>query len=266
MRVAIQTSGHTADPGDAESLRGPFAGSLVAHGALAGIVAISGLLHLTTNFGTPHASSGSVGVNVVKSIPLPEKEAPVNPLANDSQSPVPQAPAPVKFSRQVVEEPKTAAVEIPDKFKKNRKASPKPQSLATYRPPVAYQPNQVYSNTPQATKSALFGTQGSGGIDIGPASVLGSRFGAYVDLMRDRIAQHWVTADVRATPAQKCAVSFAIARNGTISNVQVSQPSGNYLLDTSAKRAILDSSPLPALPQAFTQNEATVELWFQVHQ
>jgi TonB family protein len=51
-----------------------------------------------------------------------------------------------------------------------------------------------------------------------------------------------------------------------VSNVQVSQPSGNYLLDTSAKRALLDANPLPALPREFTQNEATVELWFQLKQ
>ena len=134
----------------------------------------------------------------------------------------------------------------------------------TYRPPVEYKPNQVYSTTPQAANTPMYGTQGAGGIDLGPASVLGSRFGAYVDLMRDRISQHWNTADVRALPTQKCAVSFTIARNGMVTNVQVSQPSGSYLLDTSARRAILDANPLPALPREFTQNEATVELWFQL--
>jgi TonB family protein len=253
--VSVQT-----DP-----LQKAFAGSLATHGLLLGIIAFSGFLHLNGNWGTPHASSGSVGVSIVKTIPLAHREAQENPLANDTQSVVPEAPAPVKFRKQVLEQPKDA-VAIPDKLKKNRKTSAQPQSLSTYRPPVAYKPNQVYSNTPQAASAAIYGTQGSGGIDIGPASVLGSRFGAYVDLMRDRISQHWLTADVRATPTQKCAVSFTIGRSGSITNVQVSQTSGNYLLDTSAKRAVLDANPLPALPREFTQNEATVELWFQVHQ
>jgi protein TonB len=110
----------------------------------------------------------------------------------------------------------------------------------------------------------MYGMKGAGGIDIGPQSVLGSRFGAYVDLMRDRISQRWNTADVRSLPSQKCAVTFTIARNGAVSNVQVSQPSGNYLLDTSAKRAVIDANPLPALPAEFPRSEATVELWFQV--
>jgi outer membrane biosynthesis protein TonB len=48
--------------------------------------------------------------------------------------------------------------------------------------------------------------------------------------------------------------------------VQVSQPSGDYLLDTSAKRAVLDANPLPALPPQFDRNDATVELWFQLKQ
>jgi protein TonB len=242
-----------------------FAGSLVTHGLLVGLVIFSGVLHLNTSWGTPHASTGSVGVTMVKTIPIPHKDAPVNPLANDTQSPIPEAPAPVKLRQQVVEQPKDA-IPIPDKLQKKKKTSPQPQSVSTYRPPVAYKSNQVYSNTPQAASSAMYGTKGSGGIDIGPASVLGSRFGGYVDLMRDRISQHWVTADVHALPTQVCAISFTIARNGTVTNVQISQPSGSYLLDTSAKRAVLDASPLPALPAELPQNEATVELKFQIHQ
>ena len=84
--------------------------------------------------------------------------------------------------------------------------------------------------------------------------------------MRDRIAQHWNTAGVHSSPSQQCAVSFTIQRNGMVANVQVTQPSGDYLLDTSAKRAVMDANPLPTLPSEFPRNEATVELWFQLRQ
>jgi protein TonB len=256
--VAVQV-GVQRDP-----LQKAFAGSVVTHGVLVGLLVFSGFLHLTNNWGAPHASTGSVGVTMVKTIPIPHRDAPPNPLANDSQSTVPEAPAPVKFRKQVLEQPKEA-IAIPDKVVK-KKPSPEPQSLSTYRPPAGYRPDQIYSHTPQAASSPVFGTQGAGGIDVGPASVLGNRFGAYVDLMRDRISQHWVTADVHATPTQKCMIAFSIARDGSVSNVRVSQPSGNYLLDNSARRAVLDSSPLPPLPREVPQNEATVELGFQVHQ
>lgn len=262
MRIVIQNAAWLSG---ADSAGRAWSGSLALHGALAAMIAFSGYLHLNSSWGSPKVSSGSVGVKVVKSIPIAQKEATENPLASDTQSVVPQAAAPVKFRKQVVEAPKNA-IAIPDKIKPQAKPSPKPQSLSAYRPPVAYRNNQVYSNQQQAASSAIYGTRGTGGIDLGPASVLGSRFGAYVDLMRDRISQHWNTADVHALPSQKCAVSFTIARDGTISDVKISQASGAYLLDTSARRAVLDASPLPALPREFTGNDATVELWFQVHQ
>ena len=241
-----------------------FMGSLLTHGLLVGIVFMSGLFNLKENWGSPHASSGSVGVNMVKTIPIPRHEGPTNPLANDTKSIAPQEPAPVK-PKPEVKLPEPNAIPIPNKFEKPKKASPKPQSATLFRP-QQYQPNQVYSQTPQAANSPMYGMKGAGGVDIGPATELGDRFGWYQTLMSDRISQHWDRADVRASPSQKCAVSFTIARNGTVSNVQITQPSGSYLLDTSAKRAILDSNPLPALPKEYEKNQVSVEVWFQLRQ
>ena len=176
-----------------------FAGSLITHGLVIGLLATSGLFNLTkNNCGSPHASSGSVGVNMVKTIPIPRREGPVNPLANDTKSIVPQAPA----AAEAAEAGQSAAGEGHPDPGQDRKAE---EALAAatsagpaYRPPVPYKDNQVYSHTPQAANSPMYGMQGAGGIDIGPASVLGNRFGAYVDLMRDRISQHWNTASVHA--------------------------------------------------------------------
>jgi TonB family protein len=243
-----------------------FTGSLITHGVVIGLLTMSGLFHLTNDhFGSPTASSGSVGVNMVKTIPIPQREARPNPLANDTDSIVPQKPEPVKLQKQVKAEPEKA-IEIPDKTVKPKKLSPQQQVREFIRPPEPYKSNQVYSSTPQAASSPMYGIQGSNGIDIGPASVLGTRFGAYADLIRDRIAQHWNTASVHSSPSQKCAISFTIARNGMVTNVQISQPSGDYLLDTSAKRAVLDTNPLPSLPPEFPRNDATVELFFQLRQ
>jgi protein TonB len=241
-----------------------FTGSLITHGVVIGLVAASGLFHLTDNhFGSPTASSGSVGVNMVKTIPIPQPEAPLNPLANDTKSIVPQAPAPVKLQKQV-KAPPEHAIEIPDKVAKPKKISPQEQVRQLFRPAEPYKSNQVFSHTPQATSSPLYGIQGAGGIDFGSASVLGTRFGAYGDLVRERVAQHWNRANVHSSPSQWCAVSFTIARDGTVTNVQVTQPSGDYLLDTSAKRAVLDANPLPALPPQFDRNDVTVEFRFQL--
>ena len=242
-----------------------FAGSLGMHAAIIGLVILSGLWRFSkSNWGSEHASTGSVGVTMVSSIPIPRNEAPENLLANDSKSDIPQAPAPVKLQAQV-KVPEPAAIPIPDKMQ--RKISPKQQSTSTYRPPVEqYRANQVYSQTPQAVSSKMYGIQGAAGIDIGPASVLGFKFGAYVDVMRNKIAGKWNTADVRALAAQRSGITFTIGRNGSVSNVKVSHPSGSFDLDTSAQRAVLEANPLPPLPADFDKSEATVELLFQMKQ
>src|ERR1700689_4612647 len=85
-----------------------FAGSLITHGVVIGLLAASGLFNLKNNFGSPHASSGSVGVTMVPTIPIPRREGPVNPLANDTASIVPQAPAPAKLQKQVKTQPEKA--------------------------------------------------------------------------------------------------------------------------------------------------------------
>ena len=113
-----------------------FAGSLGMHAALIGLVVLSGVsgrFQANNNWGSEHASSGSVGVTMVKTIPIPHKEAPENPLANDTESNVPQAPVPVKLALpQQVKAPDPKAIEIPDKVQ--RKVSPKQQSRQRVSP------------------------------------------------------------------------------------------------------------------------------------
>jgi len=239
-----------------------FAGSLGVHAVIVAALVVSGVWKFTKNtWGSEHASSGSVGVTMVKTIPIPHQEAPENPLANDSTSLVPQAPAPVKPTPQV-KAPEPKAIPIPDKTKK---VSPREQSRTAFRPPSAdYRPNQVYSHTPQAVSSKDYGIQGSNGIDIGEASTLGFQFGAYVTQMNNAIAGKWNRSGVHAPSTQRVAITFTIARSGAVSDVRVSHPSGSYDLDISARRAVADANPLPPLPREFNKSEATVELWFQL--
>lgn len=237
-----------------------FTISLAAHAVVAALLLIGGLFSATDRFGAEHASSGSVGVNAVSSIPIPKRQGPQNPLAHDTQSTVPTLVEKVRPQAKAVE---PDAIPIPSRVEKKKRA-PHPPAPTAYQPPKPYKANQLYSHAEQATTSPMYGMKGAGGIDIGPQSVLGTRFGAYADLIRELVAQRWNTASVNAAPSQKCGVTFTIARDGSVSNVKVADPSGNYLLDTSAKRAVMDASPLPALPREFPRNDATVEFWFQV--
>jgi periplasmic protein TonB len=252
---------HTMSQSD--SIGKYFAGSVGVHAALITLLVFSGYLKFTKNtWGSEKVSTGSVGVSIVKTIPLPQKEAPENPLSNDTDSVTPQAPTPVKMKAQV-QAPEPKAIAIPDKIQ--RKVSVKQQTATADRPKLeAYRPNQVYSQTPQATSSKMYAMQGTSGIDVGEASVLGAKCGAYANIMRDNIAGKWNRADVNVTPSQKAGITFTIAKNGSISGVKLSNPSGNFLLDQSAQRAVLDSNPLPPLMPPCDRNEATVQLWFQL--
>ncbi len=248
-----------------EPLGKAFFGSLAAHGGVVAVILALGYFHLTDNWGSPHASSGSVGVTMVKTIEIPRPQSRPNPLANDTTNIVPPKPEPVKAKPQVVKAPDPKAIAIPDRVEKPKKINPKPAAPEVFKP-ATYQANQVYSKSPQAMSSPLYGMKGAGGIDIGPASVLGDRCGAYVDLMRTLISQHWNQSGVAASSSQKTAISFTLARSGAVNNVQIASPSGSYALDSSARRAVADSNPLPSLPPQCPGNDVPVTLWFQLKQ
>jgi protein TonB len=58
-------------------------------------------------------------------------------------------------------------------------------------------------------------------------------------------------------------LSFQIARDGTISNVEVKQSSGIPSLDRSAQRAILASNKLNPLPADYRGSSVDVTFYFE---
>src|SRR5580692_2433362 len=83
----------------------PFTGSLLFHGGLVAlVVAAPYLLPKPMQLGSPAHNSGSIGVELVKKIPIPQREGPENRVANDTQSIVPQKPEPKPEPKPVVKE------------------------------------------------------------------------------------------------------------------------------------------------------------------
>ena len=111
----------------------------------------------------------------------------------------------------------------------------------------------------------MFQKPGAGGIGVGPNSVLGGRYGAYADLVIQRVSEKWQTAGLAGLhTAPMVVVTFDILRDGSVRNVQIAQRSGNNTLDYSAQRAVMDAAPFPQLPPGYERNEANVELRFQL--
>jgi periplasmic protein TonB len=243
-----------------ESLRGWLVQSMLLHGVLAGafILASIRFQHLREVWGSANTSAGTaVAINSVKTIPLPSRAGHVNPVANDTESQVPQAPKP-----EPKKQTKAPDDAIPLKSRLAKK-QPRPESLQRYRPqPPA--PNQVFSREPPAAVSPMFEKPGSGGVGVGPNSTFGNQFGGYADLVIQRVTQKWQTSGLAGMHLPMVVITFDILRDGSVKNPQIAQRSGNSTLDYSALRAVMDAAPFPALPPGYSGSSTNVELRFQL--
>jgi len=241
----------------------PFIGSLVVHGCVLAMFFLGWfwLKRPPDALGEPNPSGGTAyAVTPTRTIPIPQREAPPNPVAHDTESPVPSAPA----EKEVVKKeplPQKDAFQIPDKIKP-QKEQPRPQQK--YTPPAP--PNQVYGQTKQAVSSPMFGGQtGSGQVGIGANSLLGNRLGWYAQLIRDRLAQNWQTNGLASrSQTASTVVSFHILRDGSIRNPQIVQSSGNPEIDNTALRAVYASNPVNPLPPQIAENDILAEFTFNL--
>ncbi|HEY3838450.1 MAG TPA: energy transducer TonB [Bryobacteraceae bacterium] len=245
-----------------------FTGSLFFHGSLLALILLwPHLVPKTVLLGDPTHHSGTIGVSVVKTIPIPQREGPVNRLANDSQTVAPQKPEPKPVPKPVVKEKiPVDAIPIPDKKTKPKHRETEARNTTPYHSEEPLKKNQIFSDTPQSLKSPEMGIQGTNGIGVGPSNPFGEQFGWYAQQIFDRVGQKWNRADVSAGRNQRAIVRFTLQRDGSVQNVKLVQPSGSYTLDLSAQRAIMDAVPLPQFPRGFNYNSINVDLTFELHQ
>jgi len=155
-------------------------------------------------------------------------------------------------------EPKTDAEKIP-KFDKEKRLPPSPKSK-TLENKTPVHDNDVpyggggnpnlptgYSQTPGASSGVS--TQGQGGGDFG------ARYPWYVDSVRARIRQAWdqstIEPAVRAAHRAHTVMTFRINADGSVSNIRLSETSGNQSMDYSAQRALMGLGSLNRLPNDY---------------
>jgi periplasmic protein TonB len=246
-----------------ESLRSPFFGSLVVH---AGVIALPFLFTFmrgsnVERWGDPNSlGGGAVGITPVERIPIQSRQGRINPVANDTESQIPSAPA--------KPQPKTAVQpQDPDAIAlKSRNPPRKTTPQTTQKHSAVRDPKaQVYSSTGQAATSPMFSqAPGGGGVGSGSASPFGNRFGYYEQLIRDKVARNWRSQDLDSSVRNPVIVTFDILRNGSIQNVRVTRSSGNFAADQSAQRAIVMSNPFQPLPAQYERDVATIEFVFRL--
>jgi len=259
-------SGHADILDDRDRLGGAFTGALALHvamvGALVGYQLYSGN---RDTFGAKDAGGGAIGVEAVRSIPLPHHGA-ENPVANDTESQVPQTPAKPVEKTKAEKPPPPDAVAL-----KSKKAKKEPAKLASekqrFRPFKELDSNQI-TNTeaPQISSSQFSAMPGAGRIGTGANTTLGNRCGAYSAQLQQLVGQKWRTADVDAqvSSAPTVIATFNLMGNGTARDVQLLQKSGITSLDSSVQRAILEASPFPPIPPICNRDSARVEIWFEL--
>jgi TonB family protein len=244
-----------------DSIGPAFLGAIALHAAAIGALVFSSLSR-PTPFGSAQVGGNAIGIEAVNTIPLVHHGAP-NPLANDTESQVPQTP--VK-ARDSVKQEKPPPDAIPLKQKKDKqKPAPKTAAQQRFRPLDELLPNQITSrDAPQVSNQAYSAAPGSGRIGAGPHTTLGNEFGGYADQIRQIVASKWRTGDVNVQNAPVVIADFDLMRDGSIRNLRLLQSSGISSLDFSVERAIQDSSPLPPIPASFPRSYASVEFWFEL--
>jgi TonB family protein len=81
----------------------------------------------------------------------------------------------------------------------------------------------------------------------------------YLMTMLQRIRANWNQSAARG----EAVVQFTIDRNGKISNVILERASGNPIADVNAQRAVMQTSTLPPLPDAYPNPNLTMHLYFK---
>jgi len=241
-----------------------FAGSLVFHVAVVASLLSYGILTHgnVIQLGSPTGGGigDSVTVNPVSKIPLPRRDAPENPVANDTDSQVPTPPVKAK-DRQRVKEPDPKAIALKGRAEREAEEA---ASRNTFRELQREKRNQLYSPAGQALSSNLYGIAGAGGVTLGDDTPFGTQFGWYARLLKDKVTQRWRTSELDQRIQNVAVVMFTLHRDGSVSGVRLTQPSGNSSLDYSAQRALYDAAPFPPMPQQFSHSSVNIEMRFSL--
>jgi protein TonB len=149
------------------------------------------------------------------------------------------------------------------------KAKPKPAPEK-----VTEAPKEARSKTPTAgtqertgramaetgSQSNTLGLSTGGGGTGGQINLANFCCPEYIGEMVTRINQNWNSR--QATPGTT-SMKFTIQRDGRITDITVVKSSGYQMLDFLAQRTLMAVSPLPPLPQAYTNPTLVINLDFE---
>jgi protein TonB len=248
-----------------EALDLGFSSSLVVSGAVHAALLASALLvawlapkepllRLADGFAEPLPGGGRGNPNPAPQAPAP---APVK-----SAAPEPEAPAPPVTTPPIIKPPKEEPRKgLPPIDAKPTKAKPAPTparpkattNAATGRPAPGGSGGQGTAQSPFGLEFGKDGPGIPGGGDTGDYYLAG---------VQRKVWTIWMQ-QVKNDFTQPVSVAFTIMADGSVTNVQVTRPSGIFLLDSAARRAVETAAPFNKLPRDYGTDQITVQANFK---
>ena len=151
----------------------------------------------------------------------------------------------------VEEEPAPEVETIRPEPEEKKKLKPKPKE-AEPRPKKKVEPKRD-AKPSKATAESLIGIRSDEQFD----------FPYYIRIMTGKISSNWLNPYQGQDEKVTATVYFQVLRDGTITSSRVEKSSGISTFDRAALRAVVTSSPLPALPVEFAESKLTVHLDFE---
>ncbi|RPH93583.1 TonB C-terminal domain-containing protein [candidate division KSB1 bacterium] len=130
------------------------------------------------------------------------------------------------------------------------------------------EPSKPVSKLPDTPKS---GTPGAGGKELkGDAGTLrvggsgGFEYDFYLAVVQSKIEQNF-----RPPPGMRgqnlATMGFSIQKSGAVSNIALVKPSGNFLIDQAAERAVRAAGKFPPLPPQYSQGQLDIYFEFVIN-
>jgi protein TonB len=188
----------------------------------------------------------------------------VSPAA--AKKPTVVAPVPEQKPEPVVQEQKPEPK--PEEKKDEMPAPPeKPKPKAKSKDEKKIIPTADIKHPAAAAAAAAdsaAGADADGPLLTGDVSLDGQDFpfAYYVTTMKRKIAALWEVPGGPSMDSRYCQVYFRVLRNGSIQSPSIETSSGNFLFDQAAVRAVVQASPLPALPAGFSDEYLGVHFSF----
>lgn len=265
--MAVREIGHL----ERERFGPPMAGSFLLHLFVVAAITLWAYIagHLHGNEWGNNQAPGAIQATLVSSaptLPLPQDTPPTpNVLATETPSPAPAPPQPK--AEQI---PPPEAIPIPVKAPpKEKKVEKKAQPAPKHAQPQPVQHRAQYGEAP-ATQipHSMAGNPGQDN----PINVTGGgqgfNFPYYVGIIQRKVREAWYTQEVDPSTktGSQAKVVFLISRDGTPSNIRISQSSGSPTLDSSAVRAVQRVESFGPLPPGYSGSSVSVEYTFSYDQ